>query len=32
MNNVFKKDLYRYYGEKGEPTIEDNCWIGTNTV
>ena len=22
MNNVFKKDLYRYYGEKGESFIE----------
>ena len=22
MNNVFKKDLYRYYGEKGEPFLK----------
>lgn len=22
MNNVFKKDLYRYYGDKGEPLLK----------
>ena len=22
MNNVFKKDLYRYYGESGEPFLK----------
>lgn len=22
MNNIFKKDLYRYYGEKGEPFLK----------
>ena len=22
MNNVFKKDLYRYYGNNGEPLLK----------
>ena len=22
MNSVFKKDLYRYYGERGEPLLK----------